>query len=105
MSSIYDFVSGDTGSIYERTCKNDNDSTIINLTGATVKLNWKDSGGVKQTRTMTITSAVNGIVEYHFTATELFAGTMNLEVEITDSGGKIIKSLDLYPARVRGALS
>lgn len=102
--STYQFVAGDTGSKLEVTCKNDADNTAINLTGATVKLKWKDAGGTLQTKTMTITSAATGVAEYQFLAGELFAGLMNFEVEITDSGGKIIRCLEIIAEKVRAAL-
>lgn len=102
---MYQFVSGDTGSTLKVTCKNDGDSTIIDLTGATVKLRWKDSSSTLQTRTMSIVNpATSGIAEYQFLAGELFAGLMNFEVEITDSGGKIIRCLEIIAEKVRAAL-
>lgn len=102
---MYQFVSGDTGSTLKVTCKNDSDSTIIDLTGATVKLRWKDSSSTLQTRTMSIVSpATGGIAEYQFLAGELFAGLMNFEIEITDSGGKIIRCLEIISEKVRAAL-
>lgn len=103
--STYQFVAGDTGSKLEVTCKNDADNTAINLTGATVKLKWKDAGGALQTKTMTITGAVAGVAEYQFLTGELFAGTVDYEVEITDADGKIIRSLDLLREKVRAVLS
>lgn len=104
--SHYQFVAGDTGSKLRVTCKNDADSSVIDLTGATVKLKWKDSSGTLQTRTMTLlTPATNGQAEYLFLPGELFAGTMDFEVEITDAGGKIIRCLDLIPEKVRSSLA
>lgn len=103
--STYQFVAGDTGSKLEVTCKNDADNSAINLTGATVKLKWKDSGGALQTKTMTITGAATGVAEYQFLTGELFAGTTDFEVEITDAGGKIIRCLDLLREKVRAALT
>ncbi|MCC7202439.1 MAG: BppU family phage baseplate upper protein [Nitrospirae bacterium] len=105
MSSTYQFVAGDTGSKLKVTCKNDADNSIIDLTGATVKLKWKDSGGALQTKTMTVlTPATNGQAEYQFASGELFAGTMNFEVEITDAGSKVIRCLDLIIGKVRELL-
>lgn len=104
MAGTYQFVAGDTGSKLEVTCKNDSDSTAINLTGSALELKWKGSNGVLVSKTMTITSAIAGIAEYQFLATELFAGAMNFEVEITDASGKIIRSLDLIVENVRRAL-
>lgn len=102
---MYQFVSGDTGSTLKVTCKNDSDNAVIDLTGATIKLKWKDSSSTLQTRTMTIVSpATSGIAEYQFLAGELFAGLMNFEIEITDSGGKIIRCLEIIAEKVRAAL-
>lgn len=102
--STYQFVAGDTGSKLEVTCINDDTGAVINLTGSTVKLKWKNTAGVLQIKTMTITSAVGGVAEYQFLTGELFSGTMNFEVEITDSSSKIIRSLDLISEKVRRAL-
>ena len=104
--SSYQFVANDTGSKLKVTCKNDADSTVIDLTGATVKLKWKNSSGILQTKTMTVlTPATNGQAEYQFLIGELFSGTMDFEVEITDSGGKITRCLDLIAEKVRAALT
>ena len=99
------FVSGDTGSKLEVTCKDDDTGVVIDLTGSTVKLKWDDVAGALQTKTMTITDATNGIVEYQFLATELIAPQMKFEVEITDSGGFVLHSLELIREAVREALA
>ena len=99
------FVSGDTGSKLEVTCKDDDTGVVINLTGSTVKLKWDDAAGVLQTKTMTITDAVNGIVEYQFLANELFPRQMKFEVEITDSGSKVLHSIELIRENVREVLA
>ena len=104
MASTYQFVAGDTGSKLEITCKNDSDGTVIDLTGSVLKLKWKGADGVLVSKTMTVTSAIAGIAEYQFLATELFAGTIQFEVEITDASGKVIRSLDLIAEKVRRAL-
>ena len=52
------FVSGDTGSKLEVTCKDDDTGLVMPLTGATVKLKWLDVADALQTKTMTITDAV-----------------------------------------------
>ncbi len=100
------FVSGDTGSKLEVTCKDDDTGVVINLTGAlSVKLKWDDAAGALQTKTMTVTDATNGVVEYVFLANELIAPQMKFEVEITDSAGLVLHVLDLIRERVREALS
>lgn len=105
MASTYQFVAGDTGSKLKVICKNDADNSLIDLAGATVKLKWKDTSGTLVAKTMIILNpSTDGKAEYQFAANELFAGTMDFEIEITDSGGKIIKSLDLIRETVRKAL-
>ena len=98
----YEFVAGDTGSKLRVTCQN-SDGTVIDLTGATVVLKWHDIAGLLVTRTMTIVNAVAGIVEYQFLASELIAKTMDFEVEITDSGGNVLRSLKPLYEPVRSA--
>ena len=99
------FVSGDTGSKLEVTCKDDDTGVVIDLTGSTVKLKWLDAAGALQTKTMTITDAVNGVVDYQFLATELISTQMKFEVEITDSGGKVLHSIELIREDVRAVLA
>ena len=99
------FVSGDTGSVLQVTCLNDSDSSVIDLTGSTVKLKWEDSVSVLQSKTMTILSpSTLGKAKYQFAATELFPELMYFEIEIIDGAGDIIKNLILIPIRVREKL-
>ncbi len=99
------FVSGDTGSKLEVTCKDDDTGVVIDLTGSTVKLKWDDAAGVLQTKTMTITDAVNGIAEYQFLASELFPRQMKFEVEITDAAAKVLHNIELIRENVREVLA
>jgi len=99
------FVSGDTGSTLEVTCKDDDTDLVIPLTGATVKLKWIDNSDTLQSRAMTIVDAVGGIVEYQFLAADLTGTQMRFEVEITDSAGKILHSLELIRENCRTALA
>ena len=99
------FVSGDTGSKLEVTCKRDDTGVVIDLTGSTVKLKWDDAVGALQTKTMIITDAVNGIADYQFLAAELIAPQMKFEIEITDSGGKILHNIELIRENVREVLA
>ena len=100
----YEFVAGDTGSILEVTCKNDDDNTAINLTGCTVALQWKGIDGVLVSKTMTVTNAAGGVAQYQFATAELFSGAMEFEVKITDVNSKVIRSLNLLSEGVRRAL-
>lgn len=104
MAGTYQFVAGDTGSILEVTCLNDSDNTAINLSGCTVTLQWKAVGGVRVSKTMTITDAAGGVAEYQFLANELYHGVMKFEIKITDVNSKVIRSLDLLEETVRRAL-
>lgn len=82
------WVAGDNLKI-KRTCRRASDSSVIDLTGATVKLYYSIDGGARQTKTMTITSASLGQVEYQFLTIDLIYGKFVGEIEITDSSGKI----------------
>ena len=96
---MYDFVTGDTGSKLEVTCKEASTGDPIVLSGATVRLKWI-SDGVVQSRTMTITSAAGGVVEYQFAADELEAPAMRFDVEIADNGN-VRTAADLIRVSVR----
>lgn len=83
---MYDFVTGDTGSKLQVTCKEASTGTAIVLSSATVRLKWISDGTVVS-RTMTVTDATNGIAEYQFAADELEAPSMRFDVEITTASG------------------
>jgi|WetSurMetagenome_2_1015567.scaffolds.fasta_scaffold1261689_2 hypothetical protein len=95
-----DLVTGDTGSTLTATCT-DSDGVVIDLTGATVELHWEGDDGVVVSEVMTIDDAAGGIASYTFGAGEIFAPKMVFEVEITDSGGKIITCVDKIELIVR----
>jgi len=99
------FVSGDTGSVLQVTCRDNDSNDVIDLTGSTVRLKWMDAASDLQTRTMTISNPTGGVVTYQFQSGELFAKQMKFEVEVTDSGGSVLHSLSLLREDVRGALS
>ena len=101
MSNVNDFVQDDSGSKLEVTCQNDADKSVIDLTGATVRVRWKDKAGQVAERTMTVTDATGGVAEYRFAAGELEPGTTGFEIEITDAQGGIIKNLDLLLVNIR----
>jgi hypothetical protein len=91
----YKLAQGDTGSKIRATCKNDSDGSLIDLTGATVQLLWRDGAGALVTKTMTIVGAPTaGVAEYLFAAGEIFLPLMSFRVRITDAGGKILHNLD-----------
>lgn len=99
----YDLVTGDTGSSLVVNIK-DTASAVVNLTGATIKFRWEGEDGVLVERTATISDAVNGVAEYQFATNEIFATKMRVEVEVTDSAGKIITGTDLITLQVREQL-
>jgi len=100
----YDLVTGDTGSILQVTCKDNDTSTAINLTGSTVKARWEDATGAVVTKTMTVTTAASGIAQYQFLTGEIIAPKMKIEIEITDSGSKVVSNLALIELLVREQL-
>lgn len=83
---MYDFVTGDTGSKLQVTCKEASTGAAIVLSSATVRLKWLSDGTVVS-RTMTVTDAASGIAEYQFAADELEAPSMRFDVEITTASG------------------
>ncbi len=101
-----EFVAGDTGSVYRVTCKNNQDGTVIDLTGASLKLNFKIDGGTLKTPAMTITNlpGTDGVAEYQFVSGDLVAGRMQAAAEITDSTAKVITELEPLVATVRAKL-
>ena len=100
-----DFVVGDTASKLEVTCTDNETGLVINLSGATVKLQWLAVDGTTEVnKTMTITDAGNGVAEYLFLVTELYAGVMIFEVEITDAGGGVITNLIPIKRMVRARI-
>ena len=99
----YDFRAGDTGSKLRVTCKDSQTEVAINLTGAAVKLQWRKADATLASVAMTVTDAVNGVAEYQFLAGELTSPAMDFSVEITDSGGKIVKNVNAIYKTVRPA--
>lgn len=100
----YSLVTGDTGSILRVTCKDNSTGAAINLTGATVKAQWKDSVQALVSRVMTITSAPGGIAEYQFAAGEIISPIMRIEIEVIDATGKIVTSLNPIEISVRSQI-
>lgn len=97
---MYDFVTGDTGSKLEVTCKDSDTGVAVSLTGATVRLKWVSDGDV-EARIMTVTSASGGVAEYQFAAGELEAPAMRFDVEITDASGYVRTAVDIVRIAVR----
>lgn len=103
MGAQTELVTNDTGSSLVVNCKDNTTGLAIDLTGSTVRLRWKN-GLVVETRTMTITNAVNGQAKYTFLTGEIIAPKMAFEVEITDSTGKVLSNLKLIEVLVRREL-
>jgi len=99
-----DLVTGDTGSVYQLAATDSDTGSVIDLTGAIVRLRWEDDAGAVQTRIMTVTNTVGGIAEYKFLTGEIIAPKMVFETEIEDSSGFITSSNDLTTLSVREEL-
>ena len=95
-----DFVAGDTGSVRRITCRDD-DGSVIDLTGATVTIRWKDAAGTLVERPMTVVSPAAGVAEYQFAAGELYSPRMALGYRVTDATGNVITSRTLDVITVR----
>ena len=96
----YDFVQDDTGSTLRVECI-DAVGSVIDITGGTVTLKWRDKTRQLITRNMSMIDAANGVAEYQFVAGELFAPSMDITVRIVDSGGKVLHSREPIKISVR----
>lgn len=99
----YDFTQGDTGGALRVTCVK-GAGQVINLTGATVTLKWRDKARTLVERAMTISDAVNGVVEYPFAINELYAPSMDVTVKIVDATGKVLHSREPIKLTVRQSI-
>lgn len=93
-------VAGDTSPVLRVTCTKP-DGSVLDLTGAIVRLYWRISKGNGQTRVMTITDANAGIAEYQFQQGDLSAGELVGEVEVTFSDRSIVTSTTTFSATIR----
>ena len=100
----YMFVEGDTASVVEIVCK-DVDGNIIDLTGATVRIRWKNTAGTIVEKEMTIVSAALGTAKYQFGVDELYPPRMKFEYTVTDVSSKVLTSQCLDVVAVRSKLS
>ena len=99
MTCEYDFVEDDNG-ILKVPCL-DNAGAAINLTGATVTINWMDDNGNITTKTMTVTDQPNGLAEYKFGTGELVAPSMMVEVKIVDAASNELRNTCLLELKIR----
>lgn len=106
MAREYDFVTGDTASSLQVTCKDKGTGAVIDLTDCSVILRWRKlSDGTEVEKAMSfVGSATLGVVKYQFEAGDLEAGKMKFEVEITDGSGHILTLTELIVANVREEL-
>lgn len=95
------FVAGDTGSAIQVTCIDNVTSAPINLTDYTVNLKWVTKSNVQKSKLMTIVNAVKGTVFYQFVDNELESPSMNFDVVLTGSTGKIVTCKDIIDIIVR----
>jgi hypothetical protein len=99
---LADFVAGDTVSSLKVECTDD-DGAIIDLTGCTANIRWKDEIGELQIRVMTVDVA-SGTCSYQFGEDELFSPGMSFEVKVTDISNKTVSNVDLISVTVREQL-
>lgn len=101
----FDFVAADTASKLRVICKDNDTGIVIDLTGATVKLRWRNAGDTATVEvSMNVVDAVNGVAEHRFTTGQLFAGVMIFDVEITGADGYIIHNVNVIDASVRNPI-
>jgi len=100
-----DLVSGDTGALFIATCTNKESGSIINLTGASVNLQWINSAGTPVVRAMTIVDAAAGVAQYQFLSGDNQLPAMNVEVSITDATGFVITNPETLFLSVREQLA
>jgi len=104
----YDFTAGDTGSVLRVTMRDKYTKALLPLSGLyTANILFKMEGGALVSRAMTILSGANdGKAEYQFTTGELTAGTMEAQIEITETAsGKKISGLGIRTYEVGIKLS
>ncbi len=80
----------------------------IDLTSAIVNVYGRKRGTTSNliSGTATITSATGGIATYSVTTTEVAtAGTFDLEIKLTDSGGKVQRNFEYVPVEIRESLT
>lgn len=97
----YHFVVGDTARALRITCLDG--GVPMNLTDCVVELRWRsNNGALVGPRAMSIEAPPTaGVVVYQFAAQELVAGSLEVEITITDISGKVMRSLDLQTFQVR----
>ena len=99
----YDLVTGDTGSILSVTILDKVTGLPKDLTDCSVLIRWEGDAAVVS-YAMTITNALNGVVEYQFLANDIIAPKMRIEIEVTDGAGFMVTGTELIELIVREEL-
>ncbi|MCS6287753.1 MAG: BppU family phage baseplate upper protein [Nitrospira sp.] len=92
-------VAGDTGTVLVATVRNGQDRSLVDLTGASVRLKYRIDGGALVVRPMTIaTPPSSGVAQYRFGENELTAAgsgrsSFRGEIEVQDGDGHIATQL------------
>jgi len=100
----YDLVTGDTGSKLIVTIMDSDSGTVVDLTSCTVRFRWENETGEIVNRTATIPTPANGKAEYLFSAGEIIAPRMKIEVEVTDGTSLVVTGTNLIELSVREEL-
>lgn len=99
-------VTGDTRP-WKFTLK-DETGAAIDLTSAIVNVYGRKRGVTTNwiSGTAVLTSTTGGIATYNATTTDvMLPGTFDLELKITDSGGKVQRNFELIPVEIREAFT
>lgn len=82
----------------------DQDGVVFNLTGASVNFRYSIDGAVVVIVPATIEDAGAGIASYTMGVGELTRGEMRYEWEVTDAGGLVHISSEVFEADVRNKI-
>ena len=86
----------------------DETGTAVDLTSAIVNVYGRKRGVTTNwiAGTAVLTSTTWGVITYNATTTDvMLPGTFDLELKITDSGGKVQRNFELIPLEVREAFT
>ncbi len=86
----------------------DETGTAVDLTSAIVNVYGRKRGVTTNwiAGTAVLTSTTGGVITYNATTTDvMLPGTFDLELKITDSGGKVQRNFELIPLEVREAFT
>ena len=95
----------DKGLILILTIKDNKTQAAVNLTGATVLLRWKLGTGAVTESALTITDAVNGVVQYQFSIPFAESGSLQYEAVVNDATGNIYTNLAIQKFAIRAKLA